>query len=61
MREGDVIVAANGSKVVSNDDFAKLLRSLSPGDSLTMDVVDRSGPRRASLTVVKRPATLSGG
>jgi S1-C subfamily serine protease len=60
IKPGDVITSANGRTIVSRDGFDQALRSLKPGDSLTMDVVDQSGPRRATLTVAKRPATLSG-
>jgi S1-C subfamily serine protease len=61
VREGDVIVSVNGSAVLASNDVTKALRSLNPGDSLTLELVDRSGPRRATLTLAKRPATLSGG
>ena len=61
IREGDVIVSINGSRVLTSADVSKVLRSLNPGDSLTLDLVDRSGPRRATLAIAKRPATLSGG
>ena len=61
VREGDVIVSINGSRALSSSDVAKVLGSLNPGDSLTLDLVDRAGPRRATVTIAKRPATLSGG
>ena len=61
LREGDVIVANNGSRVASSEDITKTLLKLEPGNSLTLDVVDRVGPRRVTVTIATRPATLSGG
>jgi S1-C subfamily serine protease len=61
LREGDVVVAVNGKAVRSAGEMSKALTSHKPGDSLVLDVVDQSGPRRATVKVVKRPATLPGG
>jgi putative serine protease PepD len=61
LQEGDVVVAVNGKTVRSAGDMAKALAAHKPGDSLVLDVVDQSGPRRATVKVVKRPATLPGG
>ena len=42
-------------------DMNKALTAAKPGDSLVLDVSDQSGPRRVTVKVVKRPATLAGG
>jgi S1-C subfamily serine protease len=61
LREGDVVVAAAGRPVRSADAMARVVASSKPGDSLVLDVVDRSGPRRVVVKVAKRPATLPRG
>ena len=61
MREGDVITSVGGRAVRSNADMTRALNAARPGDSLTLDVSDQSGPRRVTLTAGKRPATLPGG
>ncbi len=61
LREGDVVVAINGRPVRSAGGFAQVLSALAPGASMTLDVVDQSGPRRVTVVVGKRPATLPGG
>jgi S1-C subfamily serine protease len=61
LREGDVVVAIDGRPVRSAGAFAQGLSALKPGDSITLDVLDQAGPRRATVTVAKRPATLPGG
>jgi putative serine protease PepD len=61
LKEGDVVVALDGKPVRSAADVSKALAAHKPGDSIALDVVDQSGPRRATVKVVKRPATLPGG
>jgi S1-C subfamily serine protease len=61
LREGDVIVAADGEAVRSSGDIAKLLGARKPGDEVTLDVIDRSGPRRVAVKLVTRPATAPAG
>ena len=61
LREGDVVVAIDGRPVRSASAFARALSALDPGASVTLDVVDQAGPRRVTVTVAKRPATLPGG
>jgi S1-C subfamily serine protease len=61
LREGDAIVAIDGKAVRSSADVSKALSARNPGASMVLDVVDRSGPRRVTVTVVKRPATAPGG
>jgi S1-C subfamily serine protease len=61
LREGDVVVSLDGRAIRSADAVAKALAALNPGDSVVLDVVDQAGPRRVTVTVGKRPATLPGG
>jgi S1-C subfamily serine protease len=60
VREGDVIVAVGGSPVRSSADLTEVLGRLDPGDRVTIELVDSLGPRRAQVTLAKRPATLGG-
>jgi S1-C subfamily serine protease len=61
VREGDVVVSINGSRARSSEDVSKVLRALQPGDSVSLELVDRAGPRRVTITVGKRPKTLPRG
>jgi S1-C subfamily serine protease len=61
LREGDVIVAIDGRTVHSSKDMSRTLGRHAPGDKVVLDVVDKSGPRRATVTLGKRPATAAGG
>jgi S1-C subfamily serine protease len=61
LREGDVIVSIDGRPVRSTEGISKVLGGHKPGDSVVLDVVDRAGPRRVTVTLAKRPATAPGG
>jgi S1-C subfamily serine protease len=61
VHEGDVVVAIDGRAVHSAADLAKALAAGKIGASITLDVVDQSGPRRVTMKVVEQPATLAGG
>jgi S1-C subfamily serine protease len=61
MHEGDLITTVGGKPVRTAADMDKALAAAKPGDSLVLDVTDQSGPRRVTVKVVKRPATLAGG
>jgi PDZ domain-containing secreted protein len=56
-----VIVSIDGEAVRSSEDASKLLGGLEPGDSVTIELLDAAGPRRATVTIAKRPATLPRG
>jgi S1-C subfamily serine protease len=60
VREGDVVVAANGTPIGGTADFTKVLSKLDAGSSVTLDVVDRVGPRRVTVAITKRPKGASG-
>ena len=59
LREGDVVVTVDGSRALGRR-LEKALATHKPGDSV-LDVVDQSGPRRVTVVIAKRPATLPGG
>ncbi len=61
VREGDVIVALDGTRIGSTEDVSRALRELDPGDTLRLELVDQFGPRRVEAVLGRRPATLSGG
>jgi S1-C subfamily serine protease len=61
LHEGDAVVAVDGRPVRSSTELSKALAASKPGETLTLDVVDSSGPRRTNVTVGTRPATLGGG
>ena len=61
LQEGDVVESIDGRPVRSTEDVSKAVRALDPGDSVVLDVIDGSGPRRVTVTAGKRPATLAGG
>jgi S1-C subfamily serine protease len=61
LKAGDVVVDVDGKAVRSSTNMSKVLAARKPGDSMVLDVVDSSGPRRVTVKVVKRPATLPGG
>ena len=61
LREGDVVVSVDGSLVGTAGLLSKALATHKPGDSIVLDVVDQSGPRRVRIVIAKRPATLPGG
>jgi S1-C subfamily serine protease len=61
LREGDVVRSVDGRLVGSAGDLSKALKSRKAGDSIVLDVVDQSGPRRVRIVIAKRPATLPGG
>ena len=51
----------DGSLVGTAGLLEKALATHKPGDSIVLDVVDQSGPRRVRIVIAKRPATLPGG
>jgi S1-C subfamily serine protease len=59
LREGDVVISIDGRPVRSTDALSKALSSHKPGDSVVLEVVDAAGPRRMSVTLAKRPATVN--
>lgn len=60
VREGDVVISIDAKTVRSTADVAAALKGRGPGDRVTLELVDPSGPRRVVVRVGKRPATLGG-
>jgi S1-C subfamily serine protease len=60
IREGDVIVRVGDKDIDSAEALTRALRELDPGDKVMLEVVDSLGPRRAEVTLARRPATLGG-
>jgi S1-C subfamily serine protease len=57
---GDVIVAVNGDKIVTESDLPRLISLLDPGDDVTLDII-RDGERQdLDLTLGERPSDLGG-
>ncbi len=61
VQPSDVVVSVDGKAVRSSQDLSELLATLEPGASVTLELLDAAGPRRAMITVGKRPATLTRG
>lgn len=56
IRDGDVIVAVNGTQVNTSDDLGAILDGLAPGRSVSVDVVGKDGtPRTIDVTLGSRP------
>ena len=60
LREGDVVVSIDGGPVRSTDGISKALSSHKPGDSVVLDVVDASGPRRVDRDAREAPGDRAG-
>jgi serine protease Do len=61
LKEGDVIIAADGEPVRSAGDLTRKVAAGDPGDRLELEVVDIAGPRRADARLARRPRNLPGG
>ena len=55
LREGDVIIGVGGAEIESADDLTEALARLSPGDEVTIEVVDPRGRRATELELAERP------
>jgi S1-C subfamily serine protease len=53
-----VIVRVAGKEIRSAGDLTRALAKYDPGDSVTIEVVDPLGPRRVTLKLARRPATI---
>jgi S1-C subfamily serine protease len=57
---GDVIVAVNGDRIVTESDLPRLISLLDPGDDVTLEII-RDGERQdLDLTLGERPSDLGG-
>jgi S1-C subfamily serine protease len=56
IKQGDVIVAVNGTEVTSSDDLGSILDGLAPGQTASVEVVRSNGTHdTASVTLGSRP------
>jgi len=52
---GDVIVTFDGAPIRSAEALTRALARLDPGDSIELELIDTVGPRRARVTLTRRP------
>jgi len=55
-KDGDVIVAIDGTPVTTAADLAAAIAGHEPGDEVTLDVVREGNTRTADVTLVSRPS-----
>jgi S1-C subfamily serine protease len=58
---GDVILAIDGHKIVSENDLSRIISSHKPGDRVTLTVLHDNQQEKVELTLGKRPDSPSGG
>jgi S1-C subfamily serine protease len=56
LEPGDVIVALDGARIRSAEALARALARLDPGDRIELELIDTAGPRRAQVTLRRRPS-----
>jgi S1-C subfamily serine protease len=57
---GDIVTAANGEQVATEDDLRRLVAEQDPGDAMTLDIRRGESKRTVSVTLGRRPITPSG-
>jgi S1-C subfamily serine protease len=55
LEPGDVIVALEGARIRSAEALARALARFDPGDRIELELIDTAGPRRAQVTLGRRP------
>ena len=55
LEPGDVIVALDGKPIRSAEALTRALAKLDPGDEIELELIDTVGPRRAQVTLTRRP------
>jgi S1-C subfamily serine protease len=58
---GDVILEADGQKVIRPDDLARLVSHRAPGEKVTLSVLRDGEKREVEVTLGKRPDSVTGG
>jgi len=58
---GDVILEADGQKVIRPDDLARLVSRRAPGEEVTLTVLRDGEKREVDVTLGKRPDSAGGG
>jgi S1-C subfamily serine protease len=58
---GDVVVAAAGEPVERSEDLGRIIGSLSPGDTVSLDIIRDGEPLTVEIDLEERPTAVSGG
>jgi S1-C subfamily serine protease len=58
---GDVILEADGHKVVQPDDLARFVAYRTPGEKLTLTILRNGEKKQVEVTLGKRPDSVAGG
>jgi S1-C subfamily serine protease len=58
---GDVVVGADGEPVNRSEDLGRIIGTLRPGDTVTLDVIRDGKPISVEIELKERPTALSGG
>ena len=58
LEEGEVITSLDGDDVTSSDQLIGMLRELSPGTEVTLEVISPEGIRTVRAELVQRPVTF---
>ena len=58
---GDVVVAADGEQVLRSEDLGRIIGSLQPEDTVTLEVVRDGKSIKIEIDLEQRPTALSGG
>ncbi len=58
---GDVILAVDGHRIVSENDLARVIASHRPGDRVSLEILHDGNRKQVEVTLGKRPESPSGG
>jgi S1-C subfamily serine protease len=58
---GDVVVAAAGEPVERSEDLGRIIGSLSPGETVSLDIIRDGEPLTVEIDLEERPTAVSGG
>jgi serine protease Do len=57
VKQGDIIVGVNGTRITSSQDITSLLSSLHPGDTITLQLVRGKKHFNLKVTLGTAPST----
>jgi S1-C subfamily serine protease len=58
---GDVVIAANGEPVERSEDLGRIIGSLRPGETVSLDIIRDNEPITVEIDLEERPTALTGG
>jgi S1-C subfamily serine protease len=58
LKQGDVLVAVDGQRIASASALTRALTRYSPGDTIGVEVITRTGSRSIEVRLARRPATF---